>query len=68
MNTEPSKKMGRLVLTRRQGEKICIGPQGDIVITLLKTPSLGSAKLLIEAPKDCPIWREELNFLSSKES
>lgn len=65
MNTSIMTK-GRLVLTRKKGEKILIGKTGEIVITLLHTPGYGVAKFLIEAPKDCPIWREELENFSGK--
>ena len=46
-----------LVLTRRAGENIRIGP--DIVITGLKVAP-GQVKLGIEAPPDVVVHREEI--------
>jgi carbon storage regulator len=46
-----------LVLTRRQGESICVGD--GIVITVLSTEN-GRARIGIEAPKDVRIDRTEV--------
>ena len=46
-----------LVITRRLGERIVIGE--DIVITVLDIDR-GKIRLGFEAPRDVPIWREEL--------
>lgn len=48
-----------LVLTRRQGERINIGP--DIVITVTEIDR-GKCRIGIEAPKGVQIWRSELNW------
>jgi carbon storage regulator len=47
-----------LVLTRHVGEKIRIGD--NITLTLIEVGSGGKVRLAIEAPRDVPIWREEL--------
>lgn len=46
-----------LVLSRKVGEKIIIG--GNIVITLVDIDR-GKVRIGIEAPKEVPVWREEL--------
>jgi len=46
-----------LVLTRKSGEKIRIG--GDIVLTVLDNQT-GQVKIGIDAPRDVPIYREEI--------
>ncbi|MDH4379339.1 MAG: carbon storage regulator CsrA [Vampirovibrionales bacterium] len=46
-----------LVLTRKTGQKLIIG--GGIEIKILETHG-DSVKIGIEAPKDVPIYREEL--------
>lgn len=46
-----------LVLTRRQGESICVGD--GIVITVLSTEN-GRARIGIEAPRDVRIDRTEV--------
>ena len=50
-----------LILSRREGENIQIQmPDGQIIkITVHRTQG-NQVKLAIEAPKDYPIWREEL--------
>ena len=48
---------GRLVLARRTGERLLIG--ADIVITPVACRN-GQVRLLIEAPKDVLVQREEL--------
>lgn len=50
-----------LVLSRRLGEKIHIGD--DVVITIVDIDR-GRIRIGIEAPKETPIYREEL--LSTK--
>ncbi|MBT7618320.1 MAG: carbon storage regulator CsrA [Calditrichaeota bacterium] len=46
-----------LVLTRKSGEKIRIG--NDIILTVLDNQS-GQVKIGIDAPRDVPIYREEI--------
>lgn len=46
-----------LVLTRRIGERILIGD--DIWVTLVEIDR-GRIRLGFEAPREVPIWREEL--------
>ena len=53
-----SKDTGTLVLTRKDGESIHIGD--DIKITVNLGNYLGTIKLVVQAPKDVPIIREEL--------
>ncbi len=49
-----------LVLTRKSEEKIIIGLQKKIVITILKIQG-DKVSIGIEADRDIPIWREELD-------
>jgi len=49
-----------LVLTRKSEEKIIIGHQKKIIITILKIQG-DKVSIGLEAPRDIPIWREELN-------
>lgn len=46
-----------LVLTRKPGERLLIGD--DVAVTI-KEIARGKCKLLIEAPRDVPVWRYEL--------
>lgn len=46
-----------LVLTRKLGERVLIGD--DVVITIVHIDR-GKVRLGIQAPKNVPIWREEL--------
>ena len=46
-----------LVLSRRPGESVVIGD--DITITVVDIDR-GKIRLGIEAPRNVPIWREEL--------
>jgi carbon storage regulator len=46
-----------LVLSRKVGEKIYIGE--NIVVTVAEIDR-GRVRLGIEAPRDVPIWRDEL--------
>lgn len=46
-----------LVLSRKVGEKILIGE--NIVVTLVEIDR-GKVRIGIEAPKDVPVYREEL--------
>jgi carbon storage regulator len=52
-NTE----VAMLVLTRRQGERICIG--NDIVVTVVQLGQ-GKVRIGIEAPPEAVVLREEL--------
>jgi len=53
-----------LVLTRKIGERIFIGD--DIILTVVDIER-GKIRLGIEAPKEVPIWREELRPCSAEE-
>jgi carbon storage regulator CsrA len=53
-------KVGQLILSRYAGESIMIGENAGIVIRVLNIDSKGIVELAIEAPKELPIWREEL--------
>jgi carbon storage regulator CsrA len=46
-----------LTLTRKVGERICVGP--DIIIEVREIRRT-HVRLSIIAPPDCDIWREEL--------
>jgi carbon storage regulator len=46
-----------LVLTRREGEAVQVGEAIRIVLVRIQG---GQARLAIEAPREVPIWREEL--------
>lgn len=50
--------MSRLVVTRRAGEAVRIGP--DIVVRLGRPGPGGECRLVIEAPRSVAIVREEL--------
>jgi len=60
MSVEEGKK-GRLVLKRKQGEKIVLG-NGSIVIT-----NMGNDRLCIECPKDIAVHRHEVFVAIKKE-
>ncbi|MDP7037401.1 MAG: carbon storage regulator CsrA [Candidatus Marinimicrobia bacterium] len=49
-----------LVLTRKSGEKIRIGK--DIIVSVV-SKGQGPLKLGIDAPKEIPIYREEIYYL-----
>ncbi len=46
-----------LVLSRKVGQKICVGP--DVVITVVAA-GRGQVRIGIEAPADVPVHREEV--------
>lgn len=46
-----------LIITRRQGEKVMLGD--DVVIQVMEI-SGGSVRIGIEAPRELPVYREEL--------
>lgn len=46
-----------LILTRRQGESICIGD--DVVVTILGVKG-NQVRVGINAPKETPVHREEI--------
>ncbi len=48
-----------LVLTRRIGESLVIGDDGDITITVLGVKGM-QVKVGIDAPKHLPVHREEI--------
>ena len=47
-----------LVLTRRMGEKIFIGP--DITVTIVDVAPGGKVRVGVDAPKEMPVHREEI--------
>jgi len=49
--------MGMLVLSRKLGERIYIGD--DVIVTVVDIDR-GKIRLGIEAPKNLPIYREEI--------
>lgn len=51
-----------LVLSRKRGERICIGD--DVVITVVRTGE--KVRLGVEAPKDVKIVRAELTAASAQ--
>lgn len=48
-----------LVLTRRIGESLVIGDDGDITVTILGIKGM-QVKVGIDAPKNLPVHREEI--------
>lgn len=48
-----------LVLSRKKGEKIIVGKNGDIIFEVLEVRG-DTIRLGIVAPKDVPIYRQEL--------
>ena len=50
---------GRLVLSRKAGETIVIGDQGDIVVKVLETHG-NKIKICIESPREIAIHRGEV--------
>jgi carbon storage regulator len=48
-----------LVLSRRRGESLIIA-EGEIVVTVVEVRSDGSVRLGVTAPRDIPVWREEV--------
>ncbi len=50
---------GRLVLSRKAGETIVIGKDGDIVLKVLETHG-NKIKICIESPREMPIHRGEV--------
>lgn len=54
-----------LVLSRDRGERIFIGKNREIVITLVRQSGTG-AQIGIDAPKDMPIVREEVDDVTAQ--
>mgnify|MGYP002784742109 CR=1 FL=1 len=52
-------KKSTLILTRKIGEGIILGPNAEIEITILSNIN-GQTRIQVEAPKNCPIWRDEI--------
>ena len=51
--------MARLVLSRREGEKVLVSTRdGDVLITVIEAG--GVVKLAFDGPKTIPINREEI--------
>lgn len=48
-----------LVMTHRQGDKVYIGNDGEIVVEVLEVHG-GKVKLGFHAPKDIPIVRDKV--------
>ena len=48
-----------LVLTRRVGETLIIGPEADIQVTVLGIKG-NQVKIGVNAPKEVPVHREEI--------
>lgn len=48
-----------LVLSRKIGDKIYIGKDQEIIVTLISLDR-GKARIGVEAPADCPIFRDEI--------
>ena len=46
-----------LILSRKVGEKICIGE--NIIVTVTEIDG-NKIRLSIQAPKEVPVWRQEL--------
>ena len=55
-----------LVLSRKKGEKIRLGPKGEIVVQIVEVRG-NLIKLGITAPKDVPVHREEVFQLIQKD-
>lgn len=49
-----------LVLSRKLGEKVVIGEGADAVTVVVVDIDRGKIRLGIDAPKDVPIFRQEL--------
>jgi carbon storage regulator len=49
--------MPRLIITRKAGERICVGD--DVVITVMEI-SGSSVRLGVEAPREIPVYRAEI--------
>jgi carbon storage regulator len=60
-----SKGIFMLVLSRKEGQKILVGP--DIEITVVRVSS-HTVRIGIEAPTECKIVREEVELRNSKDS
>lgn len=48
-----------LILTRRIGEKLVIGDDAEIIVTVLGVKG-NQVRIGVEAPRDMPVHREEL--------
>lgn len=48
-----------LVLSRKRGESLIIA-EGEIVVTVVEVRSDGAVRLGITAPRDIPVYREEV--------
>lgn len=57
-----------LVLSRRIGEKIIIGPDGpDQITVMIADIYKGNVRVAIGAPKGTDIWREEIYLRMQEE-
>lgn len=64
---DSNKNSGLLILTRRQGESIIIGEEGEIKITILGI-NRNQVKVGVDAPKQISVDREEVFLRKQKES
>lgn len=48
-----------LIVTRRVGERLVIGEDGEVVITILETRG-NQVRVGVDAPRDIPVHREEI--------
>lgn len=62
MNEESSKDpAGYLILTRRKGQRIMVGKDAEVVVTYLgRGFHKDEIRIAIQAPRDVPVWREEV--------
>jgi carbon storage regulator CsrA len=58
---------GSLILTREKGEKIMIGKNAEIIITLLGINNRKQARLRFEVERSIPVFREEIYNKMKKE-
>ena len=49
-----------LVLTRKVGERLIFGKEGEIVLEIVEIRNGKNIRIGIEAPKDIPVFREEV--------
>lgn len=61
--------MGMLILTRRVGERILIGADGpDQIVVEVKGVKGADVRIGIEAPREVPVHREEVQERIRKET
>ena len=57
--TRNRETMANLILSRKSGESIVIGENGDIVVTIQSVRG-GTVDVRIAAPRDVPVHRDEI--------